>query len=233
MHTEITWWEVAVRLLLSFAAGAVLGANRTEYGRAAGLRTTVLVCLTAAVSFILANLLLQTTGKTPDSFVSMDVMRLPLGILTGMGFIGAGAILHKENMVVGVTTAATLWFTTAMGFCFGAGQLALGFSLLFLGVVVLWCLQWIESRWKQHLEAVLIVVVSSEGLSEKEIAHRLEPHGYRLSPPAVKITEQGQELRYEVHWRASQQDIFTPEPIRQLSTHPGVKALHWTPLLQR
>jgi putative Mg2+ transporter-C (MgtC) family protein len=58
-------------------------------------------------------------GKTPYSFVSMDVMRLPLGILTGMGFIGAGAIPHKGNMVLGVATAATLWFTTLMGFCFG------------------------------------------------------------------------------------------------------------------
>jgi len=231
MQTEITWWDVIVRLMLSFAAGAVLGANRTEYGRGAGLRTTVLVCLTAAVSLVLANLLLQTTGKTPDSFVSIDVMRLPLGILTGMGFIGAGAILHKENIVVGVTTAATLWFTTIMGFCFGAGQLALGLGLLFLGVVVLWCLEWIESRLKQDLEAVLIVMISSEGPSEKEIAHCLE--GYRLSPPAIKFTEQGQELRYEVHWRASQQDTFTPEPIQQLSIHPGVKALHWTPLLQR
>ena len=152
MQTEITWWDVIVRLMLSFAAGAVLGANRTEYGRVAGLRTTVLVCLTAAVSLVLANLLLQTTGKTPESFVSIDVMRLPLGILTGMGFIGAGAILHKENIVVGVTTAATLWFTTIMGFCFGAGQLALGLGLLFLGVVVLWCLEWIESRLKQNLE---------------------------------------------------------------------------------
>jgi putative Mg2+ transporter-C (MgtC) family protein len=69
VQTEVTGSEVAVRLLLSFAAGAILGANRSEHG----------------------SCLLQTTGKTPDSFVTMDVMRLPLGILTGMGFIGAGA----------------------------------------------------------------------------------------------------------------------------------------------
>jgi uncharacterized membrane protein YhiD involved in acid resistance len=111
MQTEIAWWEVAVRLLLSSAAGATLGANRTEYGRAAGLRTTVLVCLTASAGMVLANLLLNTTGKTPDSFISLDVMRLPLGILTGMGFIGAGAILHNDrnqadgarlNLIVGL-----------------------------------------------------------------------------------------------------------------------------------
>ena len=172
-------------------------------------------------------------GKGPDSFVSMDVMRLPLGILTGMGFIGAGAILHKENMVVRVTTAATLWFTTVMGFCFGAGQSALGFALLGLGVVVLWCLEWIESRWKQHLEAVLVISVCSEQMSEEEIARSLKSHGFRLSLPSVKITEGGEELRYEVHWRASQQETVIPEPIRQLSGRPGIKALQWIPLLQR
>jgi putative Mg2+ transporter-C (MgtC) family protein len=84
--------------------------------------------------------------------VTMDVMRLPLGILTVMGFIGAGAILHKGNAVSGVTTAATLWFTTLMGFCFGSGEILLGSCLLGLGVVVLWCLEWLEMRWKQRQE---------------------------------------------------------------------------------
>ena len=71
-------------------------------------RTTILVCLTASASMILGNLLLGTLGRATDTLVRMDVMRLPLGILTGMGFIGAGAILHRGNVVVGVTTAATL-----------------------------------------------------------------------------------------------------------------------------
>jgi putative Mg2+ transporter-C (MgtC) family protein len=52
------------------------------------------------------NFLLPTAGRPPDSFVMNDLMRLPLGILTGVGFIGAGAILRRENMVVGVTTAS-------------------------------------------------------------------------------------------------------------------------------
>ncbi len=231
MHTELTSSEIAVRLLLSFAAGAILGANRGKQGRAAGLRTTVLVCLTASSSMILANLLLKTTGKVPDSFVSMDVMRLPLGILTGMGFIGAGAILHRENMILGVTTAATLWFTTLMGFCFGAGELGLALSLLGLGAFVLWCLEWVEAYWTQRLEAVLVVIVTPEGPSPEEIAQALQTHQYKLSAPAVKYTREGRELRYEVHWRASPQITATPGPIAELAERPGVKELHWSPPL--
>ena len=73
---------------------------------------------------IQTNLLLATAGKSADSFVVLDLMRLPLGILTGMGFIGGGAILRRDGFVLGVTTAATLWFVTVIGLCFGAGRLS-------------------------------------------------------------------------------------------------------------
>src|ERR1700759_2005439 len=110
METRIVWTDVAMRLICTTIGGLVIGFNREEEGRPAGLRTTLLVALAAALSMIQANLLLGTAGKAADSFVVLDLMRLPLGILSGMGFIGAGAILRRENLVLGVTTAATLWF---------------------------------------------------------------------------------------------------------------------------
>ena len=64
------------------------------------------------------------SGPVPE--IRTDLMRLPLGILSGMGFIGAGAILRKGEMVLGVTTAATLWMVTMLGLCFGAGKILLG-----------------------------------------------------------------------------------------------------------
>jgi hypothetical protein len=83
-----------------------------EHGRAAGLRTSILVTMAACVAMLQVNLLLPLAGRPSDSFIMNDLMRLPLGILSGMGFIGAGAIVRRENFVVGVTTAATLWFLT-------------------------------------------------------------------------------------------------------------------------
>jgi putative Mg2+ transporter-C (MgtC) family protein len=106
---------------LTIAAGGLLGAERSKTGHAAGLRTTLLVSLAASVAMIQMNLLLPTNGKPPDSYAVMDLMRLPLGILTGVGFIGAGAIVHNNELVVGVTTAATLWFATVVGLCMGGG----------------------------------------------------------------------------------------------------------------
>src|SRR5580700_3335317 len=112
MPTNLVWSEIAIRLLCTIVAGGLIGFNRGEHGRPAGLRTTMLVSLAACLSMIQVNLLLPMAGKPPTSFVVMDLMRLPLGILSGMGFIGGGAILRRGNFVIGVTTAATLWFVT-------------------------------------------------------------------------------------------------------------------------
>ena len=145
---------------------------------------------------ILGNLMLGTTGRPWNSFVTMDVMRLPLGILTGMGFIGAGAILHRANMVTGVTTAATLWFTTLMGFCFGAGEFLLGAWMLGLGVFVLWCMQWIEARWKQQQEATLMVLVDPDGPTQVELTALIETDGHKVSSCAARYAGAEREWRF-------------------------------------
>ncbi len=98
-----TWADIAVRLALTMLAGAVIGFNRGARGHAAGVRTTILVGLAASVAMIQANILLSASGKTPQSFAVMDLMRLPLGILTGVEFIGGGAILRK---LLGTATTA-------------------------------------------------------------------------------------------------------------------------------
>src|ERR1700683_2120706 len=150
MPLTLTWQDIALRLAMSLAAGALIGLDRGERGRAAGLRTTLLVCLAAAVAMIQTNLLLATRGRSPDSFIMMDLMRLPLGILTGMGFIGGGAILRRDGFVLGVTTAATLWFVTVIGLCFGGGQIKLGIAAFALGMIVLEGLRWVDYRMKQE-----------------------------------------------------------------------------------
>ncbi len=146
MPLTLEWSDIAIRLALTVLAGTVIGIDRTEHGQAAGLRTMILVGLAAAVAMIQVNLLLPMGGKTPDAFANLDLMRLPLGILTGMGFIGGGAILRRGNMIQGVTTAATLWIVTVIGLCFGGGQLALGLATLVLAVIVVWGLKHLERR---------------------------------------------------------------------------------------
>ena len=75
MPTQLEWYEVLLRLVLTVAGGAALGIDRSEHSRPAGLRTVLLVCLAASLAMILANRLLITSGKAADSFVQLDMMR--------------------------------------------------------------------------------------------------------------------------------------------------------------
>jgi len=177
MPVTIDWPEIALRLALTVLAGALLGLNRTERGMTAGLRTTLLVCLAASVSMIQVNLLLVTNGKTPESFSVLDLMRLPLGVLTGMGFIGAGAIIRQKGRVSGVTTAATLWLATALGLCFGGGQHGLGLAALGLGVIILWLLKRLEAGIPQERRGVLSLTVEQGGPTDEEIRSIIESGG--------------------------------------------------------
>ncbi|HEX4155969.1 MAG TPA: MgtC/SapB family protein [Acidobacteriaceae bacterium] len=139
MPLTLTWQQIALRLTLAAIASFVIGLNRDERGRPAGLRTVMLVCLAATFAMLQVNLLLPLAGRTGNSFVMNDLMRLPLGILSGIGFIGAGVIFKRDNqLATGVTTAATLWYVTVLGLLFGGGQVRTGCAATLIAVGILW-----------------------------------------------------------------------------------------------
>src|SRR5579872_3035563 len=229
MPITLGWREIALRLALTVLAGALIGFNRGQHGRAAGLRTTMLVCLAASIAMIQTNLLLGTAGKAPNSFIVMDLMRLPLGILSGMGFIGAGAIVRRDDLVLGVTTAATLWFVTVLGLCFGGGQIALGLVSLALGMIILWLLKWAEELMHRERRATLILTSSIEGPSDEEVRNSLLAGGFRIASSAIAYAAAAQrrELSCEVGWNAARGDGRPPDFLNRLAQHPGVRELQW------
>jgi len=231
MPTDVGWGEISLRLLLTVIAGAIIGWDRGEHGRPAGLRTTMLVCLAASISMIQMNLLLPVSGRNPASFSVMDVMRLPLGILTGVGFIGAGAILRKDNLVLGVTTAATLWFVTIIGLCFGGGQLALGTVATVLGFIVLAVLRPIEKTKRQERQASLTVQVGSNGPSEQDITKTVVSAGYGISSLSITYdaAQAIREMQYRVHWEALPEEIQPPSFVADLAARQSTFKVIWQP----
>src|ERR1700754_4630304 len=141
MPVTLTWEQITLRIALAAIASFLIGYNRDERGKALGIRTTMLVCLAATLAMVQTNQLMATTGKPSYSFVVLDLMRLPLGILSGIGFIGAGAILRKDGLVRGVTTGATIWHAPILALIFGGGQLVLGCAGTLLALFVLWALR--------------------------------------------------------------------------------------------
>ncbi|RYC31354.1 MgtC/SapB family protein [Lichenibacterium minor] len=156
--------DLLLRPLLALAAAALIGRERGANGHAAGLRTTMLVALAASLATALSGVLLSTHGKVAGDFSTMDVMRLPLGILTGVGFLGAGAILKRGKLVQGLTTAATLWAVTVIGIVFGAGEYALGLAATALCFGSLYGLKFVEARLTQHHDGTLTVVTAGRDL---------------------------------------------------------------------
>jgi putative Mg2+ transporter-C (MgtC) family protein len=229
MPLTLTWHEIALRLSLSVVAGGLVGLDRGEHGRPAGLRTTLLVCLAAAVAMIQTNLLLATRGRASDSFIMMDLMRLPLGILTGMGFIGGGAILRRDGLVVGVTTAATLWFVTVIGLCFGGGQIGLGIASLALAMLVLSGLRWFEYHLKEDRYGTLYLTTERDQPKQEEIRAVVEKAGYQIGITSVAFVNQTQQrdIEFKVQWRAEPSKLDAPRFLQELSSDPRVLTARW------
>jgi putative Mg2+ transporter-C (MgtC) family protein len=225
------WGEIALRLAMTIVAGTLIGINRGEHGRPAGLRTTLLVCLAASIAMIQANLLLGTVGKAPNSFATLDPMRLPLGILSGMGFLGGGVILKRDNLILGVTTAATLWFVTVIGLCFGAGQLLLGTVALAMGLVVLWGLKWVEPRLRQDRRATLMATLGPEAPSVDEICRRFRADGYLILTLGMTLDSEGgrREVRCELQWRERPLGLAHLRTVEELAAVKGVSSVAWNP----
>jgi putative Mg2+ transporter-C (MgtC) family protein len=203
MPRHPTWEDIAVRLVLTMLASAIIGFDRGAPGHVVGLRTTALVGLAASVAMIQANVLLSIGGKTADSFGVMDLMRLPLGILTGVGFIGGGAILRRGNLSAGVTTAATLWVTTVIGLCLGGGQLVLGVAATMLAIITLWALKWIDLRIPREHRAVLVINAERGSFSASDLDKLVAPAAYKtefLRKVRIDDTER-ERMWFELSWR--------------------------------
>jgi putative Mg2+ transporter-C (MgtC) family protein len=161
-----------------------------------------------------------------------DLMRLPLGILTGVGFIGGGAILRRGNVVIGVTTAATLWLVTVIGLCLGGGQIALGLAGTAVGLFALWVLEWFEERLRQQHSARLALDLDAEGPSELQVRRILEDAGLcittaniRLEPASLRRT-----LVFEVRTLRPSRAPETPGFVEHLAHCEGVRSLQWEAL---
>lgn len=228
MPLVLEWPEIALRLALAVLAGVLIGLDRDEHGRPAGLRTTLLVCLAATLAMIEVNLLLGQVGKAPDSFVNLDLMRLPLGILTGVGFIGGGAILRRQDGVIGVTTAASLWFVTVIGLCFGSGELGLGLAGTALALVILWALKWLEKLIPREHRAVL-VLTASPAAPDGELERALESAGIRTTSRSIAFAAAAPETRLEwaVRWRSRGKTAEPPGFLSEFANRPDILSLEW------
>lgn len=147
-----------LRVILAMLAGAVVGMEREIRGREAGFRTNALVCMGAALVMVVSySMTRMDMVVNPAAVIQVDPARIAYGIMTGVGFLGAGAILQVGPNIRGLTTAAGLWCVAALGLAFGSGLYLIGIVATGLVVAALWLMHHLERFLPQEYFRRIVV----------------------------------------------------------------------------
>ena len=139
--------EAIVDLILAAVCGGLVGLERELRGRQAGFRTNLLVCVGSALVMIVSNHVARTPWPSPSGSnvnITIDPARIAYGVMAGIGFLGAGAILKNNGSIRGLTTAAGLWCVAALGLAAGLGMYVVTVAATLLVLLVLWLLDYFE-----------------------------------------------------------------------------------------
>jgi putative Mg2+ transporter-C (MgtC) family protein len=217
-----------VHMLAALAAGAAIGIERSYHGRPAGFRTHALVCLASAV-------LMQLTIYQPAWFhggaevVRIDPQRMAQGIMTGIGFLGAGVIFKEGLTVRGLTTAASIWITASIGVLMGAGLFTPATIATLLALGVLAAFRWIEARiptqqYAQHR----IRFGRDDVMPEDALRDLLANHRCSLSGLSYQLADDGRFFEYRMMLRTNNAQNFT-RLSRSLAALPMVREFQVSP----
>jgi putative Mg2+ transporter-C (MgtC) family protein len=167
------------KLLLATLLGGAIGLERELAGKPAGLRTNILICVGAAL-FTQLSVDIARIGFSPDGHPYGDTTRIAAQIVSGIGFLGAGAILHGQGAVVGLTTAATIWVVAAVGAAVGAGAYvdALGSTTVIMLVLV--GLRPVERALLAKRRRIRVTLRVQPGAAYENFQKVIESHGVHV-----------------------------------------------------
>jgi putative Mg2+ transporter-C (MgtC) family protein len=192
-------YELLLRPLLALLAGALVGLERSYRGRAAGLRTYALVCLGSALLVVLGEELTHGPAGGPG-----DSTRIIQGIVTGIGFLGAGVIVKEGFSVRGLTTAASIWVISAVGVVIGAGFYVLGAIATVLTLALLSILRTVEDRLHSQSFVHCHLSFRRDQLGDENWLRKLvAEHGFSITDLSYRLDGKTDSFEYKfVMWSA-------------------------------
>src|SRR5262245_60853851 len=218
-HDELV---IIGRVLLALALGGLVGMERTIRGRAAGFRTHTLVCLASALLMMAAVYQGRWMTANVIGNITLDVTRVAQGIMTGIGFLGAGVIFKEGLSVRGLTTAASIWITAAIGVLVGIGfyfAAVLGAAAT-LAVLALFLA--LELRMPAEIYMYHEVCFAGDAVpSEDELRKLIAGHGLAITHLAQQMRDRGQQFEYSMTLHGRDSKNFEALS-RHLGTLPGV-----------
>jgi putative Mg2+ transporter-C (MgtC) family protein len=200
--------ETLLHLSAALAAGGIIGAERTFHGRAAGFRTHALVCAASSMLMMLPHY--------QDAWVHaygiadrLDPTRMAQGIMTGIGFLGAGVIIHDGLTVRGLTTAASIWATAAIGILAGVGLWVPGAVGTALAVGVLSVFRKVEEMLPtQRFARFHVRFAREEALPEADLHAFMAPLGIDVASPSYAVVNEGKDFQFGLTLRTSRKDAY-------------------------
>ncbi len=209
------FWSDLGSLLAAMAAGALIGLERELADKPAGLRTNIMICLGAALFTLISIRLAEGSG-------SVDRTRIAAQVVTGVGFLGAGAIIQHRAQVVGLTTAATIWAVASVGMAFGAGEFVVGVLGAVLATGVLFGLRFAEGIVSRlHTVAIFELELDAGIDAEVVISQQLTATGVRRRSWVGSRTRDGTAGQLVAVGSASRLTAFE----QALWAQPGVRVL--------
>lgn len=185
----ITHVELLQRLLLGALLGSIIGFEREWQNRVAGLRTHMLVCVGATLVMLVSQFGFDDALRHPD--VVLDPSRVAAQVVSGIGFLGAGAILLRGDMVRGLNTAASLWSVAGIGLAVGGGLYVAAVGATVIILIILAGIKPLENRWLFTREQPAIeLLVKHESVSIDRIENLLGEGPVRLEHFSVQESEQ-------------------------------------------
>ena len=202
-------WEILIRLFFSFIAGFVIGFEREKSGHPAGLKTHILVALGACLIMIIST----------EAFEGGDPARLAAQVVSGIGFIGAGAIMRDNSGGIrGITTAATLWIVACIGLGFGAGMFFYTLSSLVIISTTLILVKKIESRLIRK-NCIITLTCDGNQLISEVIIKTFAEHGISIKDLVITpLIKDGNSDMSKVVIKVSTQSNIKPELTNIIST---------------
>jgi putative Mg2+ transporter-C (MgtC) family protein len=197
MVTDYT--VIAIHLVAAMTVGGIIGLERSFHGRPAGFRTHTLVCLASSLLMLVTLYQWKWLPGVPLDTVRTDPTRMAQGIMTGIGFLGAGVIFKEGLSIRGLTTAASIWITAAIGILIGVGFYfpAVAATVLTLGTLSVF--RWIEARLPSHFYAHHFIRFDrSEAMSEKEVRELLTDHGFSVANMSYGVSDDGLSFEYRM-----------------------------------
>jgi putative Mg2+ transporter-C (MgtC) family protein len=220
---------ICTHLVGALCAGAIIGLERSYHARPAGFRTHTLVCLSS--SLLMLVMLYQSTwlpGMAADT-IRTDPTRMAQGIMTGIGFLGAGVIFKEGLSVRGLTTAASIWMTAAIGVLMGIGFYFPAIVATALTVGILSVFRWIENKMPSHTFVHHSLRFERDNaVSEDEVRTMLGEHGFSIANISYRVSEDGMSFEYRMVMRCTSIECL-PKLADDLRKWDRVKSFQLSP----